>query len=263
MPTSAPNYTDKQHREVFHLLFLERLLKISDPRFYALKGGVNLRFFFRSPRYSEDMDLDVFGGSVETLRKNGYKILRDASFLRILQTYGIEKLILNDSAKAKQSETTQRFRFRLVNSNGEAFPTKVEFSRRRSLELSQVETALIVPEVIQPYKKLSFACQHYHSDYAILQKVQALGGRVETQARDVFDLYILYLAGSIRPDLIRTLTTLKERECAIVCLLGLNYESYTGQVVEYLEPDGKLRFGSEKAWNDIAGTILELLDAAD
>ena len=49
-------------REIFHFLFLQKLFEISDPFLYALKGGVNLRFFFNSPRYSEDMDIDVFGG---------------------------------------------------------------------------------------------------------------------------------------------------------------------------------------------------------
>ena len=62
-------YTHRQQREVFHLLFLERLLRLSDPSLYVLKGGLNLRFFFNSPRFSEDMDLDVLGGSVATLEE--------------------------------------------------------------------------------------------------------------------------------------------------------------------------------------------------
>jgi len=61
--------SDAQIREVFHFCFLERLLKLSDPRIYALKGVVNLRFFFNSPRYSEDMDIDVLAGGVTTLKK--------------------------------------------------------------------------------------------------------------------------------------------------------------------------------------------------
>ncbi len=45
--------TDTQLREVFHFYFLDRLLKISDSGMYILKGGVNLRFYSHSPRYSE------------------------------------------------------------------------------------------------------------------------------------------------------------------------------------------------------------------
>ena len=77
--------SDAQLREAFHLCFLHRLLKVSDINLYVLKGGVNLRFFFGSPRYSEDMDLDVTAGSVATLKKNGYKILEDGAFQRSLR----------------------------------------------------------------------------------------------------------------------------------------------------------------------------------
>lgn len=108
-------------REAFHLTFFERLLKISDISLYCLKGGVNLRFFHKSPRYSEDMDLDVFAGSVETLKKNGYKILNDASFQRRLQTVGIANLEIGDKDKAKHTETVQRFKINLVTSSGQIY----------------------------------------------------------------------------------------------------------------------------------------------
>jgi len=37
--------SDTQIREVFHFCFLQRLLQLSDPNIYILKGGMNLRFF--------------------------------------------------------------------------------------------------------------------------------------------------------------------------------------------------------------------------
>ena len=45
--------------EQFHLLFLDQLGRKLDKRHYALKGGCNLRFYLRSIRFSEDMDLDL------------------------------------------------------------------------------------------------------------------------------------------------------------------------------------------------------------
>lgn len=64
------NYSHRQLREVFHLIFLGQLLRVSDPTLYVLKGGTNLRFFFHSPRYSEDMDIDVLGGSNNSCHSN-------------------------------------------------------------------------------------------------------------------------------------------------------------------------------------------------
>ncbi|MFQ6618599.1 MAG: hypothetical protein ACE5QV_07925 [Fidelibacterota bacterium] len=41
-------YSARQYVELFHLLFLSQLVRKLDKRFYALKGGGNLRFFFKS-----------------------------------------------------------------------------------------------------------------------------------------------------------------------------------------------------------------------
>ena len=88
-------FSETAVREAFHLLFLERLFASSDPSLYVLKGGANLRFFFGSPRYSEDVDLDVVAGSVETLKKNGFKILEDKAFARTMQAFGVTRVELN------------------------------------------------------------------------------------------------------------------------------------------------------------------------
>ena len=60
------------------------------------------------------MDIDVLAGSVATLKKNGYKILNDRAFRRSLRSFDIADIEINDPAKAKQTNTTQRFRFGLV-----------------------------------------------------------------------------------------------------------------------------------------------------
>jgi hypothetical protein len=206
------------------------------------------------------MDLDVFGVSVETLKKNGYKILADVGFKRQLQTYGIEDILINDPAKAKQTETTQRFRARLVTTNGEELPTKVEFSRRHKIDTAHVVKELISPDVIHPFKRLSFMCLHYTAQYAVAQKISALGGRSETQARDVFDLYIFDLGGHLRRNVVHASTTTEERLEAIVALLSLDYEAYRSQVVEYLEPSKQADLGTSEQWNQMCDILLDVLD---
>jgi len=48
-------YNSLQQREIFHLEFLRWFGRKADPKHYALKGGVNMRFFFGSIRYSEEI----------------------------------------------------------------------------------------------------------------------------------------------------------------------------------------------------------------
>lgn len=245
-------------REVFHLLFLERLFATSSPSQYVLKGGVNLRFFFASPRYSEDMDLDVVAGNVATLKKNGFKILEDKAFGRALQAFGVSAIQLNDPAKAKQTETTQRFRVRLVTGAGVELPTKVEFSRRAPKDLYTVVTANIPGERARPYGRLGFPCPHYDGTSAAIQKARALPGRETPQCRDVFDLYILALGGHATRDLIAE--KLSEKECsdARAVVEALEYAAYDGQVVEFLEDDARARFGTSEAWDEMRLVVLEL-----
>jgi len=49
-----------QVAESFHLAFLQALGTRANLTAWALKGGGNLRFFYLSDRFSEDIDLDTF-----------------------------------------------------------------------------------------------------------------------------------------------------------------------------------------------------------
>lgn len=254
-------FSDTQIREVFHFHFLDRLLKLSDPGLYILKGGVNLRFFFGSPRYSDDMDIDVLAGSVPTLKKNGYKILQDGAFQRSLRSFDIAKLEVNDPAKAKQTETTQQFRCVLVTPAGHRLPTKVEFSRRHESGDGESESALMDAQIACTYRKLAFRCPHYTGGAAVVQKVRALAGRPVTQARDVFDLAILFRGGHEPPAARSKLLADGEHAKAIECLLGLTWEDYEGQVVEFLDKDSRAEYGDKRAWELLQNQVLSQLEA--
>lgn len=252
-------FTDTQRREIFHFCFLGRLLKISSPSLYVLKGGVNLRFFFNSPRYSEDMDLDVTGGATTTLKKNGYKILSDGAFIRSLRTFGIEDIDINDPEKAKHTGTTQRFRLGLLTSSGLRLPTKVEFSRRED-KAPPSAMEMVNPDIARQYRQRSFRCQHYPGHVAAMQKIHALAGRPATQARDVFDLFMLYSGGYV--DTPASAVPEEVRNAAIEATLTLGFDDFRGQVLEYLDEDGRHEFAGKASWSAMQETILELLENA-
>ncbi len=251
--------SDPDIREAFHFCFLERLLSLADARLFVLKGGVNLRFFFHSPRYSEDMDIDVLAGSVATLKKNGYKILADAAFQRSLRTFGIDSIDVNDPYKAKHTETTQRFRCTLVRTSGVRLPTKVEFSRRSDEPGSEAVTEFVDTSIARRYQKLAYQCRHYSGSTAVVQKIAALAGRTITQARDVFDLGILirggHFAEAVRQDLLPRAAV----SDAIACLAALRWEEYEGQVVEFLDAGSRDEFGTRAAWDSLQSSVFEAL----
>ena len=256
-------YTHRELREAFHLQFLSRLLNLSDPRLYVLKGGANLRFFHGSPRYSEDMDLDVLGGAVSTLRKNGYRILSDAAFRRSLAALGVVDVEVNDPERAKHTPTNQRFRARVVTAAGETLPTKVEFSRRRQdATPGSIVTGTVSPARTGRYRQLAFQCQHYSGLAQAEQKLAALVGRSEPQVRDVFDLYVLWLGGHWDATAGRSLPA-DTRERALDVLVSFSYADYADQVLDYLEPESRADYGGVDRWNDLCSALIGLLDKGD
>ena len=254
-------YTGRELREAFHFCFLERLLKLADTNLFVLKGGVNLRFFFRSPRYSEDMDIDVVAGSVATLKKNGYKVLDDAALRRTLRTYGIVDVEVNDPDKAKHTDTTQRFRVQLVTAAGERLPSKVEFSRRTPASAGGREVAQIDSEVARRYQRLAFRCQHYDGRAAAVQKVLALAARPVTQARDVFDLDVLQRGGHTQDLEIDKLVSSEKRATAAANARALGYDDFAGQVLEFLDDEHRRELDDVAVWRAMVGQVEALLSA--
>ena len=67
--------------------------------------------------------------------------------------------------------------------------SKIEFSNRDGegdLRLAPLPDAVVAPYALRPP-----SVQHYDAETATAQKVVALAGRPQTQARDVFDLELL------------------------------------------------------------------------
>ncbi|MFH0858863.1 MAG: nucleotidyl transferase AbiEii/AbiGii toxin family protein, partial [Candidatus Omnitrophota bacterium] len=183
------NYSALQIREVFHLEFLRYFGRRVKPDFYALKGGVNLRFFFNSIRYSEDMDLDARGIEVRTLKNYVMGILQMPAFQDNLKPFGIKQIIPPAIEHAKQTETTQRFKIHLITSADVDLFTKIEFSRRGISGDVGVQTPS--ERLLRAYKISPVLIPHYDIHSAVMQKIKAFAGRSAVQARDIFDLYML------------------------------------------------------------------------
>ena len=78
-----------------------------DKSLFALKGGCNLRFFLKSIRYSENIDLDIHTMSVGTLQSNMTRLLEARAFAQLLRAQGIE---IARTTHPKLTQTTQRWK---------------------------------------------------------------------------------------------------------------------------------------------------------
>lgn len=249
--------SDRAAVEFFHLVFLRALVgKGQDKSLFALKGGCNLRFYFGSVRYSEDIDLDVTVVARATLQSKVDRLLASPLVGAPLRAQGLE---LTDLSAPKPTETTQRWKVGLrVLARSLELRTKIEFSRRGAVTGSQFEA--VPPAILRPYALTPFLATHYSAQTAAIQKIEALAGRAEPQARDVFDLNLLLARvgddGGIRK------ASKPRLAAAMEHALEISYDQYAAQVVAYLDPDQRELYESRDAWNAMQDAIVSALEAA-
>jgi hypothetical protein len=251
-------------REVFHLEFLRRLGGTLDPKSYAVKGGVNMRLFFGSARYSEDIDIDLIDIPVHRLKSSVMSLLRSPSFFDSLVSYGIKEVRPPDLFKAKQTETTQRFKIHLITPSGEDFFTKIEFSRRGRGFRGRVAVDFVPDRILRPYRMTPLWVPHYDLDSTISQKIVALASRAAVQARDIFDLHILISRpGEIVSSPAAAIT---DRPGPAVVrkardrVYEVGFEMFRDTVLSYLSFEDRKAYDRPEAWDDIRLRIAEFLE---
>lgn len=218
---------------------------------YAVKGGINLRAWLGSARYSEDMDLDALGLEPHALEDRVDKVLasRDLALLLRMQTLDIRRI-----TKPKQTETTQRWKLEL-STTASAVPlrTKIEFSHRGSADGYVLEPVRF--EIVRPYGIPAPTANHYAGASAARQKISALAHRATTQARDIWDLdHLFRVAGAdphpLAPALRDALPVAIER------VYRMPFEDFKAQVVPFLDPEHQALFGTPEAWDRMRELVL-------
>jgi predicted nucleotidyltransferase component of viral defense system len=238
--------------EQFHLLFLAQLGRRVDKRLFVLKGGCNLRFFHRSMRYSDDMDLDLGDVDIQVLRDKVREVFASRPFVQILEARAIRVAHVTEH---KQTDTTQRWKLGLrVQGSGAALPTKIEFSRPGVDE--GVAFGSVDADIVRTYQVPPLMVSHYDAGTSLRQKLGALAGRRETQARDVFDLHHLIASGAASAAVEELDPQVVERASANA--MTVDFAMFKSQVLAYLVPDDQAHYDSPAVWDTM---VLEVIDA--
>lgn len=243
--------------ECFHLCLLSVLSRELGTDQVVLKGGANLRYFFASQRYSEDIDLDVVRLQAWQVKEKVDRALQSQVLNTLLRA---EELEIEDFSAPKQTETTQRWKV-AVNAKGRPDPvrTKLELSHREldgRFALDPVPEAVVAEYAIRPP-----TVQHYLTGAAIEQKVHALAGRAETQARDVFDLELLFRGNRDRE--LDVEVPEEVRDLAVNRTIELPFDAFRDQVLPFLEPEVAESLADHSVWEQMQTYVASRLEALD
>jgi len=246
--------TRAQVVELFHMAFLQVLPTRLDQARYILKGGANLRYFFNSVRYSEDIDLDISGVQQWLVEDKVDAVLNSGALKAVLRASQLE---VGAFTKPKQSDTTHRWKVPIIDSGQrEPVRTKIEFSNRNGDPRYRLET--VPGRIVEPYALRATSVQHYIGQAPREQKVRALEDRTETQARDVFDLDLL-----LRQETLERGTLPDEVLAgAIQRALELPFGAFRDQVLPFLETDVVELYASEDKWDEMKIFVADKLEAA-
>lgn len=250
------NRSDAQAIEVFHLLFL-RALTVNASNWFVLKGGANLRYFFKSDRYSNDIDFDFFSKPDWIVEETVDKVLGGRALSTLLRH---QDLNIVDVTKPRQRATTRRWKVAISRDDvdGDVVRTKIEFSGRNAPDTDR--DFEVIPEVIlNNYGVSSISLPHYKQTAALEQKIAALALRSETKARDVFDIELLVrlhrASGSPRLDNAYALD-------AAARARAVTYPSFQSEVLPLLDDDVAALYENEATWaamrESVTSALLEI-----
>jgi predicted nucleotidyltransferase component of viral defense system len=240
--------------EGFNLALLRALETQLDRAKFVVKGGMNLRAWFGSPRYSEDLDLDTTRIEPHALRDVVDRTITSPGFTSLLRQ---QAMSLTRVSRPKQTDMTQRWKFEIcATSSARPIHTKLDVSRRGVHGSFVAESAL--QAVVLPHGVPPPTVNHYTARQAIIQKIHALATRKEPRARDVWDLEYLFRTTQVDPrpipeDHVELVPIATER------VLTFSFEDFMDQVFPFLAPDVRELFESPEAWEAIRELVLDRL----
>jgi predicted nucleotidyltransferase component of viral defense system len=251
--------TGFREREAVQLLLLRQLASRFARTRYALKGGACLRFYFQSPRFSEDMDLDVAGLRRDRTEKLVDEVFASPSFLASMRTRGISELRVQPKSRQKQTETTQRWKLSVVLPSGLEVFSKLEISRRD--DPGAAPSGVPSAERLREHDIEPFVARHYHAPRLAETKVRALAEPRRQACRDLFDLaHLLRYAGVRLEEAVRRippaiLETAREK------VFAYDVARFEAEVFPFLPPDLARHF-LDGDWEKAQLEVAEALDRA-
>lgn len=257
--------SDSEAREALHILLLRRLADGLPKTALVLKGGVNLRLFFGSPRYSEDCDLDLDRRAREAYALAVHDALTGAWLRSRLSALGIEGVDYS-GRPAKNTDTTVRFKLGVVSHGGVRLPTRVEASLRGAEPADEPVRERVDGRITAPYLAPAdgpLEVTHYARTAALRQKLRALAGRALPQARDVFDLWVLTGGDTAAVDIaaVRAGLQTAELEEAARRTWDIGFEQFRDQVVEFLPHQEQQALDRRDEWERRQLCVAELIEA--
>jgi len=242
-------------REFFHLVFLRQLSQRLSGRRWAVKGGICLRFFHRSPRMSEDLDLDIEPRiGMDALRNAVETSLEGRPTSSALAAKGISGV---RATAPKQTRTVQRWKVALLTGGTNPLGTRIEVSRRR--EDPPFVAGTPGAEILERHALTPFMAHFYGPAEMASQKIAALASPTRTARRDLFDLDHLFTTLMVKPGDLNADRIRGDAATAADKAGGFTYASFREEVLPFLDESMMGLYAHGPAFDALKDRVVAIL----
>jgi hypothetical protein len=135
--------------------------------------------------------------------------------------------------------------------------TKIEFSRRGIKDGVAVET--VRADILKALRLPPLMCPHYGAEAAMLQKIEAIAGRTVTQARDIFDLFLLTTQARLSKKLLNS----KNSDIlakATKNVYHVEFDQFRDTVIPYFPEADRALYDETGRWDEIRLTVSRCME---
>jgi hypothetical protein len=241
---------DLELREFFLLVFLRHLSQRFGGRKWAVRGASCMRFFHRSPRIPEEIELDVEPRiNAASVKEAVEAVLENKVFATVLATKGIKSIKVSPAAKTAASVSWKV----IVNTtNGRHITTGIEVGLKKKAPAYSTGTPAIT--VLERHAFQPFSAQFYGADEMAAQSISSLVAAKRNASRYLFDLDRLFNSARVKPEAAAKLAVAKDIKPAGSRVGTFTYADFR-KVLPFLDGDLLRLYTDPRTFGEIKSRV--------
>jgi len=237
-------------REFFLLVFLRHLSQRFAGRKWAVRGSACLRFFHRSPRIPEEIEIDMDSRmSQAAIKESVETVLENKVFAAVLATKGIKSV---KASPAKKTALAIVWKVVITSSAGRRINTVIEVGTRK--KAPSYSTGTPATTVLERHSFQPFSAQFYGADEMAAQAITALVAAKRNASRYLFDLDRLFNSARVKPEAAAKLAVVKDIRPASSRVGTFSYADFR-KVLPFLDGDLLRLYTDPRTFGEIKSRV--------
>lgn len=209
-----------------------------------------MRFFHRSPRIPEEIELDVEPRmSPASIKESVETVLENKVFATVLATKGIKSI---KASPPKKAAASMSWKVVINTVGGRHITTGIEIGMKKKAPSYSTGTPAIT--VLERHTFQPFPAQFYGADEMAAQSISSLVGAKRNASRYLFDLDRLFNSARVKPEMAVKLAVTKDIRPAFSRVSSFSYSDFR-KVLPFLDGDLLRLYTDPRTFGEIKSRV--------